>query len=311
MSPRVTILMPVFNALPYLKDAVKSIQGQTFEDFVCLAIDDGSSDGSVDYLQSVGDPRIQVLADGLHRGMGAALNLGFSRTTTEYVARMDGDDLCSRDRLALQVAMLDRNKTIGVVGTQFTYFGNKGKKGFARQLPTEHLSIVAGLNKGVLSLIHGSLMMRTERFREVGGYRFAGIGEDWDLFLRLAEITQFANVPQVAYFYRLHGKNATSLHRRLTQTRIRYACRCADARRRGLPEPTEDEYRKEMEDQSWLLQLASEVDAFSVSRYYTGRNYVLNGRPATGYINLALAAVASPQRVVLRLNNYLKRDIMP
>jgi glycosyltransferase involved in cell wall biosynthesis len=216
-APRVTVLMPVFNAMPFLREAVASILTQGFRDFVLLAIDDGSTDGSVEYLRTVEDARLRILADGVHRGMGAALNFALERVTTEYVARMDGDDLCPPDRFASQVALLDDSPSVGAVGTQFTYMGNAGRTGFARRLPLTHEEIVRDLSSGTLAVIHASLMIRTDLLRSIGGYRFDGIGEDWDMFLRLGEVARFANLPRLGYYYRLHGRNATSLHQRLTQ----------------------------------------------------------------------------------------------
>ena len=305
-SPRVTVLMPVLDATPYLPDAIASMQAQTYSHFVLLIVDDGSTDGSVDYLRSLGDSRIQVLADGQHRGLGGALNHALAHVTTEYIARMDGDDLCHPARFEQQVALLDASPGIGVVGTQFTHMGNGGRTGFGRRLPLTHEKIIHDLNRGVLAVIHASLMIRTKEFRQIGGYRFSGIGEDWDMLLRLAEVTRFANLPLLGYFYRLHARNATALHQRLTQERIGYACRCAQTRRQSKPEPTEAAFRAELMCRPLPARLESSLDAYSVARYYTARNYILNSRPIVGYCHLLVGAVASPRRVLGRLRTLLR-----
>ena len=303
---RIAVLMPVFNSLPYLPAAVKSIISQSLRDFVLIAVDDGSTDGSIEYLRSIADPRIHVIADGVHRGMGASLNLALSTVKTRYVARMDSDDLCPPDRFAAQLARLEADASVGVVGTQFSYIGTGGKTGFARHLPLRHEDIEKHLRKGVLAIIHGSLMVRTDLLHKVNGYRCDGVGEDWDLFLRLCETTRFANLSQIAYFYRLHGRNVTSLHHRLTQDRIQYACACADARRAGLEEPSESEYRLSLASRPLLSRLGDRVDAISLAHYFIGREYALNDRAMRGYLHLAIGAVVGPRRVTGRLIGYLR-----
>jgi glycosyltransferase involved in cell wall biosynthesis len=300
-TPRITVLMPVFDAMPYLPAALESLLAQTFRGFVVLAVDDGSSDGSVEYLRSIHDARVHVLADGERRGMGAALNLGLAQTSTEFVARMDADDLSTPDRFAAQVSFLTEHPEIGSVGTQFTYIGKGGKTGFGRRLPLQHEEIYRELNAGQLAIIHASLMIRTEALRRIGGYRFAGIGEDWDMCLRLGEITRFANLSQLCYYYRLHGRNASATHQHFIQKRIGYACQCAVARRAGVPEPVEREYYSGLERDGHLAKWFRRLDSFSLAQYFTGRNMVLNGRVLTGYGHVALAAVVAPWRVTSRL----------
>jgi hypothetical protein len=156
---------------------------------------------------------------------------------------------------------------------------------------------------GNLAVIHASLMMRTHALRHIGGYRLGGVGEDWDMFLRLGEVTQFANLAQCCYYYRVHGSNATLHHRRFTQYRIGYSCRCARARQQGLPEPTEDDYRRELVDAPLRSKLRRFLDGVSLARYWTGRALVLNGQPARGYLNLALSAITGPWRVMSRLRS--------
>jgi glycosyltransferase involved in cell wall biosynthesis len=313
-TPTVTVLMPVLNAMPYLKAAVESLREQTFGDFIVMAIDDGSTDGSVEYLRSIHDPRLCILSDGVHHGMGAALNFALARVSTPFVARMDADDLCSGDRFALQLAFLAKHPEVGAVGTQFVFFGNTGKTGFERRLPLVHEEIYQDLNTGTLSVIHASLMIRTSLLQQIGGYRFDGVGEDWDMFLRLGEVTRFANLLELCYYYRLHGRNASTLHRQLTQERIGYACRCAAARRSGVPEPTESQYREELHRSGAVAKWRRQLDAFSLAHFTNGRNLILNGRSLAGYGHLVIGAAAGPSRVASRLSKSffrLRRSITP
>jgi glycosyltransferase involved in cell wall biosynthesis len=306
-EPALTVLLPVWNAMPFLPEAVESILRQSFENFVLFAIDDGSTDGSIPYLKTVTDPRVKTIAGMGHQGLGSVLNRGLELTTTPLVARMDGDDICEPDRFERQVGFLESHPTIGALGTQFTYLGRDGRTGFGRSLPLDHASIVRGLRTGELTLIHASLMMRTADVRAIGGYRFDGVGEDWDMFLRLAEQTQFANLSERSYYYRVHEGNASRRARRFTQHRIRYACRCAAARMQRIPEPSEDEFHRELERRRSWAKMLEVLDDVSLARYVAGRNMVLTGRSALGYLNLVLGAAIGPWRLLSRLRPARRR----
>lgn len=303
-DPHVTVLMPVYNAMPYLPEALESVLAQTHRDLTVLALDDGSTDGSLEYLRGHPDSRVTAMGDGRHYGTGANLNRGIALARGDLLARMDADDLCPPDRFARQVAALREDPGLVAVGTQFQYMGDGGRHGFARRLPLDHASIDRDLRRGTLSVVHASLMMRTEALRAVGGFRFAaGGGEDWEVGLRLAELGRFGNLPQVGYFYRVHATNTTALRQQLTSRRIRFACDCAEARRRGLPEPEEGAWFAALEERPWYERWSEAADGFSVARYYRARYLVLHGRPVRGYANLALGMAASPRRVADRVAN--------
>ena len=98
----ISILMAVYNGMPYLPEAVRSIRAQTFEDWTFVIIDDGSSDGTADYLDGLDDPRIRVTHQE-NQGLGAALNRGLELCDTEFLARMDSDDIAYPTRLQEQL----------------------------------------------------------------------------------------------------------------------------------------------------------------------------------------------------------------
>ena len=300
--PRVTVLMPVLNAMPFLPEAVESVLSQTYQRILFYVLDDGSTDGSVDYVKSITDPRVRLIKGRGHCGLGAVLNRGLAMSRTEFVARMDGDDICTADRLQLQIDFLDQNPSVGAVGTQFAYLGSTGRVGFGRPLPLTHRDIMEALLRGRLSLIHASLMMRTDCMHAIGGYRFSGVGEDWDMFLRLGEVTSLANLPAKSYFYRVHENSATLRQRRLTQRRILYACECARARQQGLPEPTEEEFGQGLAHVPLFAKLREALNSASLSRYMAGRVQVLGGRPLLGYFNIILGAIVGPWRLLSRFN---------
>src|SRR5579859_5191090 len=121
MPPRVSVLMTVFNNERFLRQAVESILGQTFDDFEFLIVDDGSLDGSPAILDEYAraDARVKVIHCLHNRGHVYAANDGLSHVQGEYVARMDADDVSLPERLARQVQFLDEHPEIGVAGTWF------------------------------------------------------------------------------------------------------------------------------------------------------------------------------------------------
>jgi glycosyltransferase involved in cell wall biosynthesis len=101
-DPRVTVLMPVFNAEKYIADAVRSVLDQSFLDFELLIVNDGSTDGTASIILGFDDPRIRLL-NCANSGVAAALNYGLQEAKGSYIARFDADDICYTDRLRIQV----------------------------------------------------------------------------------------------------------------------------------------------------------------------------------------------------------------
>ena len=117
VAPRVTVLMPVYNAQRFLREAINSILGQSFKPFEFLIIDDGSSDRSVEIVESFGDPRIRFVKNPRNMGITATLNKGIALASCELIARMDADDVCHPQRLQKQFAYMKRNPRTGLLST--------------------------------------------------------------------------------------------------------------------------------------------------------------------------------------------------
>ena len=201
MSPLVTIGLPVFNAAPFLEDALRSIFAQTCADWELIAVDDGSRDGSAEVLQRVNDPRVKVLADGEHRGLGARLNQIVSQASGKYIARMDADDLMHPERLARQVAFLDEDPGIDVVGCGLISFDARQQPTSVRHLPLAHGDIMGDPLSGA-HLAHASTIGRAEWWRKhLYNERNRGC-EDWELWFTSRSGSRFANLPGLLYFYR-------------------------------------------------------------------------------------------------------------
>lgn len=304
----VTILMPVYNAMPFLPKAVESILCQTLQDISILIVNDGSTDESFTYLSQINDPRIRII-NLAHQGQGAALNIGLEECKTEFLARMDSDDISLPNRFAEQLAFMRKNTQIAAVGTQFKYIGSKGVAPSPR-LPLYHDVIRAYLLRAQLSIVHASIMFRTSALREIGGYRIKGSGQDWDLFLRLSETSELANLPQTHYLWRLHKAN--SVLRRLIEAKIGidYGCYCSELRMQGIPELAFEEYYRQETQKLWQ-RLRRFSDVFALSQYRKGLAEIGDGQPFRGYARLALSVLCSPPRTAARAGRMLRSIIRP
>ncbi len=228
-APTVSVVMPVFNAAPTLDEAIASVVAQTLADFELLAVDDGSTDGSVERLRAVAstDARVRVLARP-HQGIVGALNGGIAAATAPYVARMDADDVCLPRRLREQVAWLDAHPDLAGVGCRVECFPPDAVTDGMRH----YLAWLNGLvDPDAIAreifvespLAHPSVMLRRDVLAAVGGYRDGPFPEDYDLWLRLhAAGHRLGKVPEVLLGWRERGG-------RLTRTDPRYS---ADAFRR-------------------------------------------------------------------------------
>lgn len=205
-APAVSVLMPVYNGERFLAEAVESILGQTFADFEFVIVDDGSTDASpailADYASR--DPRIRVVAQA-NAGIVAALNRGLNECRSPLVARMDADDVSLPTRLEQQVAFLTDHPKVAAVGTAFRLISETGAAGPEVRPPAAHKAIKRGLRYGNC-LGHPTVMMRREAILAVGGYReFLRHAEDYDLWTRVAERYELANLPACLLRYRVHA----------------------------------------------------------------------------------------------------------
>lgn len=208
--PTVSVLMPVYNAARYLGAAVQSILAQTWRDFELIAIDDGSTDESRRILESLAaqDPRL-VIRSRPNTGIVGALNEGLALARGEFIARMDADDEAAPTRLAAQVARLRLETGIVALGSAVTFMDAAGHPVKAFPRPLGHDAIERALLAGDGgAMIHPAVTFRASALRQVGGYRQqANYVEDFDLFLRLAQVGALANLPTFELRYRVHPES--------------------------------------------------------------------------------------------------------
>jgi glycosyltransferase involved in cell wall biosynthesis len=125
-SPAISIVIPIYNTAPFLADAIQSILDQTFKDFECIIINDGSTDDSDQILRSFQDKRIRYLQNDGNRGIVYTLNRGIDEAVGSYIARMDGDDLSVNDRLEKQLAYMKEHPKADMVATTVNLIDEQG-----------------------------------------------------------------------------------------------------------------------------------------------------------------------------------------
>ena len=121
-NPVISVVMSVYNSERYVREAIDSIINQSFADFECIIVDDGSTDGTKDIIRSYDDGRI-VLVENRHDFI-ESLNMGMKRAKGKYIARMDADDIMHPDRLKIQHTIMETEPSITVCGTWMNIFGN-------------------------------------------------------------------------------------------------------------------------------------------------------------------------------------------
>lgn len=238
-APLVTVLMPVYDAAAYVREAVDSILGQTLGDFELLVVDDGSTDGSGDIVRSYQDPRIRVVRSPENQGVTAALNRGLDLAEGRYVVRMDADDISLPDRLEQQVRFMEEHPEVGVCGG--SVHGFNAKREFDPPVPraNTHEPMVCTLPFGTV-LLHPTVIFRGELFR--GGLRYDPDyphAEDYELWCRAARLARLAVLPAIVLRYRMHGGSVSSRHRRV-QEETSQRIRLREVRAIGV-EPTPDD----------------------------------------------------------------------
>jgi glycosyltransferase involved in cell wall biosynthesis len=234
----------VRDALPWLPACLASLRRQTLPDFEIVAVDDGSSDGSGEWLErsSRRERRLKVVSTPA-LGLPAALNRALRAARSPIVARQDADDLSHRRRLELQVHELSsgrprRAPAPDVVGSRVRLFPPARVGAGMRRWVAWHNALLSHeeMAREVLiesPLAHGSAMFRREALDSVGGWAERGWAEDVDLWLRLLERgARFAKRREVLYAWRQHEKSATRLDLRYSSTR--FLALKLDALGRGL-----------------------------------------------------------------------------
>ena len=206
-SSPLTVILPVYNAAPYLSQCIDSLLAQTYRNFKLLIVDDGSTDDSPKIIDEYAqrDARIRPTLNRQNQGLIRVLNTAIAKCESPFVARMDADDWCEPDRLALQMAFLESHAEVAIVGSWIELFGEKQEVWHYRQQDAFIKALLLFKTNG---FPHNSLLARTEvlqRFPYDAAFHHVEDTELWTRIIMQAPECQFANIPRVLTHYRIYG----------------------------------------------------------------------------------------------------------
>lgn len=208
----ISVLMPMRNAAPYVRTAIRSVLQETSDRLELLVVDDGSQDGSDKIVEDLADPRIRLLR-GPQRGISACLNLAASHARGEVLMRCDADDIYPEGRVARQLQLLEEHPDAAAVCGTFQMINEQGALiSDPFQFSQESLvnDITDELLSGILRTHLCTFAIRREAFIKNGGFReFFQTAEDIDFAFRLAEQGRVFFYFDTFYKYRIHGASIT------------------------------------------------------------------------------------------------------
>mgnify|MGYP001614677822 CR=1 FL=1 len=210
-NPKITVLMPVYNAKKFLNEAIDSILNQTFKNFEFLIINDASTDNSKQIILSYRDSRIIYYENKINLGVAKTLNIGLALTTSKYIARMDADDISVQNRLEKQVEFMEKNPQVAVCGTWLKLINNENNDIW--QSPSDHKTIKS-LSLFYSSLYHPTVLIRNDvlkRYHLSYNSSFKHV-EDYELWVRIMENARVANLKEVLLFHRIHSNHVGTVY---------------------------------------------------------------------------------------------------
>jgi glycosyltransferase involved in cell wall biosynthesis len=232
MSPRISIITTVYNRVQYWGYAIESVLSQSFEDFELIVWDDGSTDGALELAQAYAqkDHRIRVIAAD-HQGRAQSLFDAHALARGEFVAWLDSDDILAPTAMEETIAYLDSHPEIGVVYSNYDVIDEQGEsKGLGRRC---HIPFSKDRMLLDFMTFHFRVIRRSV-FELAGGIDVTvHCAADYDLCLRLSEMTEIAHLERSLYFYRIH-EDTISYAQRFNQMQWAKECIARALVRRGM-----------------------------------------------------------------------------
>ena len=214
-NPEVSIIMSVYNEEKTLLRCINSVLNQRFKDFEFIIIDDYSNDISLDIIKDYAkkDDRIKIIINNNNMGLTKSLNKGIEKAKGKYIGRIDADDWWESNKLEIQMKFIESNPDYGVVGTngihhnEYTGEIEIGKK-------PEHDEDIKKVMLKRAPLAHSSIVLKKSLLDTYGAYdEQVKYGQDYELYFRLMNCTNFYNIQKPLYHKATHGKDSISLNK--------------------------------------------------------------------------------------------------
>jgi glycosyltransferase involved in cell wall biosynthesis len=276
---QLTIGLPVYNAMPFLPEAVESLLTQTVRDFEILAIVDGGTDGSLAYLESVRDPRLKILIQP-NAGLTATLNRMLREVSTRWLVRQDADDVSYPTRLERLLEFIDRHPDAGMFYSRAEYYPRHRSVGCFRSTigtPDELRQLVQ--SGYLLSICHPCVVLNVEKTLAIGGYRSNMLVEDADLWWRMALAHDICYIPEVLVGFRQNLASVSSRNLERQMLRVLYVQYLLLSHLEGYdPEPFD--------------RIASQLEALFPRRDFRAKEYLRSLNMALSEKNYGKAGLA-------------------
>lgn len=289
--PRVTVLLTCYNHVAFVEEAYQSVLRQTIDDWEIIAIDDGSTDGTREWL-SRHATRATVIENESNLGTYGSLNRALQYANGEFVAVLNDDDVWAPEKLERQLLLADAHPEVGLVHTDGWFIDKEGERiagsplgfEFPRTKTGNVLLALMYQNK----IIASAALVRRQCFEQLGAFNVEYFGSgDWEMWLRIAEAFEVGYVDEPLTFYRVHGGNASHKLERIWQDDER------------LREWLRSRYRAYEEMALDPRELRA---AMAHNEACLGTIYTLRGQPAKGRSAYRESIRLSP----LRLKSYLR-----
>lgn len=219
--PRLTVGLPVYNAMPHLPETVESLLSQTMEDFELFVIDDGSTDESSTYLQSLDDKRLRIVTQ-TNRGLSATLNQMLRQSASPWHVRHDADDVARPDRLQRVVDAVEQWPDAGMFYSRAGQIPHAPGRHEFRTTVGDPSQLRAITRSGyILAICHPTVVLNVEKTLSVGGYRTNLLAsQDQDLWWRMAlrHDIRFIDAATLDYRMTAAGLSNSSLLRQVTES---------------------------------------------------------------------------------------------
>lgn len=301
MIDAISVIMPTYNAMPFVEDAVESILAQSFGNIEFLIVNQRSTDGTDEYLDSLSDPRVRVI----HRekaGIGEALDLALREARHGWVARMDADDVALPARLEREAEFFGSHPHYALVSCAFGYIGANRRR--LKATHVQHLKSPPNYDPTVDPMIlDQGMLFRREAVLKAGGYRdiIPGAGvEGLDLCFRLHEASYLmASLPDVLMLNRILPGGNTAGNFIKQRVGWKYARACSEARRSGRREPHPAEFLRDCWPRGWRRLRVEGGRQFRLAGASWGA-----GRYFESMARLSISAMLVPAHCAGKLRTY-------
>ena len=311
MKPLVSVIIPVFNGEKYIIETLRSISVQSMDDFEVIIINDGSTDAAEELVgkYAMQDKRIKLFTRS-NEGMAASLNFGMKVAKSDLIARIDADDVMTKNRLKMQLDFLEANPSVSVASS-YVYLINSNSQviGTNKSKYTSISEVQKTISQAKpIGIPHPGVIARKQVLMKAGGYR----GQFWpsddvDLWTRVVENGgQILIQPEFLTYYRIHSSSISVDSALKARKMYRWVRMCQCARAAKNPEPTLDEFNQYMSRQPLVRKLTIYRHDYAFLYYKKSASYYASGDMSKAIGLFILSCVLRPYLAISQAINRLK-----